>query len=205
VADNDYAVGQTVDLLSHSPVWNNTAIFVIEDDAQDGPDHVDAHRSTCYVISPYIKRSSVDHTFYNTDSVLKTMELLLNVPPMSQYDAVATPILDFDIVPNNSAPYTAVLPPRSLIQEVNPSMTLVKRGSAAQRRLAELSNKMDFVHPDSAPPALLNEIIWKSVKGVHSKMPAPRHNAAIEARLHLTQPTANVGAKAAKPARDGDD
>jgi len=205
VADNDYAVGQTVDLLSHSPVWNNTAIFVIEDDAQDGPDHVDAHRSTCYVLSPYIKRSSVDHTFYNTDSVLKTMEVLLNLPPMSQYDAVATPILDFDIVPNNSAPYTAVLPPRSLIQEVNPSMTLVKRGSAAQRRLAELSNKMDFVHPDSAPPALLNEIIWKSVKGVHSKMPAPRHNAAIEARLHLTQPTANVGAKAAKPARDGDD
>ena len=84
VADNDYAVGQLVDAVSKSSIWDSTAIFVIEDDAQDGPDHVDAHRSTCYVISPYIKQNSVDHTFYNTDSVLKTMEVLLGLPPISK-------------------------------------------------------------------------------------------------------------------------
>jgi len=201
VADNDYAVGQTVDAVSHSAIWNSTAIFVIEDDAQDGPDHVDAHRSTCYVISPFIKRASVDHTFYNTDSVLRTMELLLGLPPMSQYDAVATPILDFDTAPNNNTLYSAILPPRSLIQELNPSMLLMKRGSPAYR-LATLSNAMDFVHPDSAPPALLNEIIWKSVKGMSAKMPAPRHNRAVEVRLHLSKPAA--GKKAVEPARDDD-
>ena len=203
VADNDYAIGQTVEMLSKSPVWDSTAIFVIEDDAQDGPDHIDSHRSTCYVISPYIKRASVDHTFYNTDSVLKTMELLLNIPPMNQYDAVATPILDFaNDTSSNGDVYTAILPDKSIIQEYNPSMLLLKRGTPAYN-LATLSNKMDFVHPDSAPAALLNEIIWKSVKGVHSKMPAPRHNRAIEAKLHLAEPT--VGKKAVKTSRDADD
>ena len=193
VADNDYAVGQTVDLLSHSAVWDSTAVFVIEDDAQDGPDHVDSHRSTCYVLSPFIKRASVDHTFYNTDSVLKTMELLLNIPPMNQYDAVASPILDFNAVANgfnaNPEPYSAVLPAANLIGQLNPTTALAK-AKMAERRLVELSNKMDFVHPDSAPPALLNEILWEGLKGGGSKMPAPRHDAAIEARLHLTTPTA---------------
>jgi YVTN family beta-propeller protein len=203
VADNDYAVGQTIDLLSHSPIWNNTAVFVIEDDAQDGPDHIDSHRSTCYVISPYIKRASVDHTFYNTDSVLKTMELLLNVPPMNQYDAIATPILDFALDTfSNGDVYNAILPDKSIIQEYNPSMMLLKRGTPLYN-LATLSNKMDFVHPDSAPAALLNQIIWKSVKGVHAQMPAPRHNHAIESKLHLTKPI--VGKKTVKTARDADD
>ncbi len=202
VADNDYAVGQLVETVSKSAIWNSTAIFVIEDDAQDGPDHVDAHRSTCYVISPYIKQASVDHTFYNTDSVFKTMELLLNMPPMSQYDAVATPILAFGTTPNeNGGQYAATLPDTSILGEIAPAAPK----TSALFPLEALSAKMDFVHPDSAPAALLNEVVWKSVKGVGSKMPAPRHNAAIEARLHLTQPTANVGAKTAKPARDGDD
>jgi len=188
VADNDYAVGQTVDLLSHSPIWNSTAVFVIEDDAQDGPDHVDSHRSTCYVLSPFIKRASVDHTFYNTDSVLKTMELLLNVPPMNQYDAVATPIQDFGTGAGaNPEPYTAILPAPNLISQLNPVSALAKSKVAA-RRLAEMSNKMDFVHPDSAPPALLNRVLWEGLKGAGSRMPALRHNAAIEARLHLGKP-----------------
>ncbi len=194
-ADNDYAVGQTVDLISHTALWNNTAIFVIEDDAQDGPDHIDSHRSTCFVISPFVKKASVDHTFYNTDSVLKTMELLLNIPPMSQYDATANPILDFDTVPSNGDIYSAILPPASLIEELNPSMLLLRPGTPAYH-MAKLSNAMNFVHPDSAPAALLNQIIWKSVKGVHSKMPAPRHNASIDARLHLAKTSAK---------RDSDD
>ena len=107
VADNDYGVGQLVEAVSKSPIWDSTAIFVIEDDAQDGPDHVDAHRSTCYVISPYVKKNSVDHTFYNTDSVLHSMEQLLDIPAMNQYDAVATPIGDFDTTASNGGAYAA--------------------------------------------------------------------------------------------------
>ncbi len=199
-ADNDYAVGQTVDLLSHSPIWNDTAVFIIEDDAQDGPDHIDSHRSVCFVVSPYIKKNSVDHTFYNTDSVLKTMELLLNIPPMSQYDATANPILDFDTAPSNGGVYAAILPDPAIIKELNTPTAKLKPGTP-EYHLAALSNKMDFKHPDSAPAGLLNQIIWKSVKGVHSKMPVPRHSAAIEAKLHLTKPAAaQTSAK-----RDSDD
>ncbi len=175
VADNDYAVGQLVETISKSSIWAHTAIFVIEDDAQDGPDHVDAHRSTCYVISPYIQKNSVDHTFYNTDSVLKTMEVLLGLPPMSQYDAVATPILDFTPAASNSGPYTATPAAQSIITETNPALTALKPGTAALH-LAKLSLKMDFIHPDSAPSGPLNEMLWKSVKGMQAKMPAPRHN-----------------------------
>ena len=197
-ADNDYAVGQTVDLISHSPLWENTAIFVIEDDAQDGPDHVDSHRSTCFVISPYIKANSVDHAFYNTDSVLKTIELLLNMPPMSQYDATANPIADFDTAPGNKAAYAAILPDAAIIKETNNRSAQLKPGRPGHV-LAALSNKMDFVHPDSAPSGPLNSILWQSVKGIGTKMPTPRRSAAIEARLHLVGKTAK-GAK-----QDGDD
>ena len=116
VADNDYGVAQLVQAVSQSPIWKSTAIFIVEDDAQDGPDHVDCHRSTAYVISPFIKQGSVDHTFYNTDSMLHTMELLMGLPPLSQYDAVATPILDFDTAPNNSAPFTPLMPSRLVTQ-----------------------------------------------------------------------------------------
>ena len=177
VSDNDYGVGQFVDLLSHSAIWNNTAIFVIEDDAQDGQDHVDAHRSTCYVLSPYIKANSVDHTFYNTDSVLKTMELLLGLPPMSQYDAIANPILDFDNTNSNSAVYNAILPAPAVINEI----AAVAPKNSAMARLAKLTATMDFKHPDSADPRLLNEVIWKSVKGIGSNPPAPRHSLALAA------------------------
>ncbi len=175
VSDNDYGVGQFVDLLSHSAIWNNTAIFIIEDDAQDGQDHVDAHRSTCYVLSPYIKANSVDHTFYNTDSVLKTMELLMGLPPMSQYDAIANPILDFDNTNSNSAVYNAILPAQAVINEI----ALNAPKGSPRARLAKLTSTMDFTHPDSADPRLLNEVIWKSVKGIHSNPPAPRHSLAL--------------------------
>ena len=188
VADNDYGIGQLVEAVSHSALWNNTAIFIIEDDAQDGPDHVDCHRSTCYVISPFIKKNSVDHTFYNTDSVLHSMEQLLGIPPMNQYDAVATPIGDFDTTASNGVPYAATLPSAAILGELAPNDT-----KSALLPLEKLTAKMDFVHPDSAPAGLLNEIIWKSVKGVDSKMPAPRH-----VRLPLA-PNA-IGKAAAKTA-----
>jgi YVTN family beta-propeller protein len=178
VADNDYAVGQLVDAVSKSPVWNSTAIFVIEDDCQDGPDHVDCHRSVCFVISPYIKANSVDHTFYNTDSVLKTMELLLGVPPMSQYDATANPILDWDTAPNNNAAFSATLPDQVIICEIAANFDPKSKIS----RIARLSSQMDFTHPDSADPTILNEILWKSVKGVDSALPAPRHSVLLPAQ-----------------------
>ena len=120
VADNDYAVGQLVEAISKSPIWESTAIFIIEDDAQNGPDHVDAHRSTCYVISPWIKKGSIDHTFQNTVSVIRTMELLLGLGPMCQYDAASRAILDWDATPANNAPYEAVLPDEKLIGEITP-------------------------------------------------------------------------------------
>ena len=197
VADNDYAVGQLVDAVSKSSIWNSTAIFVIEDDAQDGPDHVDAHRSTCYVISPFIKQASVDHTFYNTDSVLKTMELLLGLPPMSQYDAVATPFLDFDTAPNNGGTYTALQPAQAIITDTNPVLSSLKPGTMAYH-LAKLSSKLDFKHPDSAPAALLTEMEWKSIKGMNAKVPASHHSGLVLA--HPASP------KAAAPttAKDSD-
>ncbi len=197
VADNDYAVGQLVDAVSKSSIWNSTAIFIIEDDAQDGPDHVDAHRSTCYVISPYIKQASVDHTFYNTDSVLKTMELLLGLPPMSQYDAVATPFLDFDTAPNNGGTYTALQPAQAIITDTNPVLSSLKPGTMAYH-LAKLASKLDLIHPDSAPAALLTEMEWKSVKGMNAKVPATHHSGLV-----LTRP-ASPKAAAHAAVKDGD-
>ncbi len=207
VADNDYAVGQLVDRVSHSAIWNSTAIFVIEDDSQDGPDHVDAHRSTCYVISPLIKRSSLDHTFYNTDSVLKTMELLMGLPPMNQYDAVADYIADFDTTPSNSEPYTAILPSRRVIARKTPGSAAMKPGSP-QLKLATLTKSMDFVHPDSADPKVLNEILWKAVKGFDAKLPVIHHSPLIEARLKGKKSASAkmvVGGKKAPVARRDDD
>jgi YVTN family beta-propeller protein len=177
VADNDYAVGQLVQAISNSPIWRSTAIFIVEDDSQDGPDHVDAHRGTGYVISPWIKQSSIDHRFYNTDSVLKTMELILHVPSLTSYDGGAMPIMDWDTQPNNIAPYTAVPAAQEVVCEKTPTLDRISF-SDPRRQLIIESNKMDFEHPDSAPSRRLNEIIWKSVKGVHSQPPAPRHSTA---------------------------
>src|SRR5947208_1323299 len=120
VADNDYALGQMVEAVSKSSIWKNTAIFVIEDDAQSGLDHVDVHRTTGFVISPWIKANSVDHHFYNTDSMLKTIELLLGLKPLSQYDAVADPIQDWDTTPSNAQAYDPIVPPKDLIAQINP-------------------------------------------------------------------------------------
>jgi YVTN family beta-propeller protein len=170
VADNDFAVGQLVETISKSPIWKNTAIFILEDDAQNGPDHVDAHRSTCYVISPYIKKNSIDHTFHNTSSCIRTMELLLGLPPMCQYDAIATPIGDWDTAPNNAEPYSAILPPAKIMVQVNPKANEVKPVSPEAALLNE-SLQMDFTVADRAPADKLNEIIWKMSRGYDSKLP----------------------------------
>lgn len=171
VADNDYAVGQLVEVVSKSPIWKHCAIFIIEDDAQNGPDHVDAHRSTCYVISPWIKKGSIDHTFHNTSSCLRTIEMLLGLPPMCQYDAIAAPIMNWDVAPNNDPPYTAILPPGKIIGETNPKEGEKTPISPEQADLMERSKRMNFEVADKAPADELNEIIWKMTKGMDAKVP----------------------------------
>jgi YVTN family beta-propeller protein len=176
VADNDYAVGQLVEAISHSPIWSSTAIFIIEDDAQAGPDHVDCHRTTAYVISPWIKPGSVDHEFHNTDSMLRTIEQLLGLQPMSQYDATATLISDWDKTAANADPYAAILPPQQIISAINITAAKSTTDAAIEKQLELASDQMDFVHADAAPAAQLNLIIWKSVKGMNSTMPLPRNS-----------------------------
>ena len=169
VASNDLAVGQVVDAVSHSRFWKSTAIFIIEDDAQDGPDHVDAHRTVGLVISPYIRRGSVDHTLYTTASYVRTIEDLLGLPPMTQFDKNATPMdACFESAPVMTA-YAAV-PPRIDIMAKN------QAGPAAVE-----SAKLDFSGPDRANPAIYNRLLWQALKpGV--PMPPPVRRGLIAAR-----------------------
>ena len=164
VANNDYAVGQLVDAVSHSRYWPSTAIFIIEDDGQDGPDHVDARRTVGLVLSPYVKRGIVDSTLYSTSSMVRSIELLLGMPPMSQYDAAAMPMYASF---GTEAQVTTfdVIPPKIDVNAKN------KAGDYG----SEESRKMDFSDVDRAPMHALNEIIWKSVKGADSPMPPPVH------------------------------
>ncbi len=177
VADNDYAIGQLIDTLSHSPIWPHCAVFIIEDDAQDGPDHVDAHRTTAFVVSPFIKAHSVDHRFYNTNSMLRSIELLLNLPPMNLNDAVASPIEDWDQTPTNAPAYSAILPDIKYIAETNTPRAQLPE-TDPRNKLARQSEAMNFDQADKAPAGLLNQIIWKSVKGPDSKMPPPKKSLA---------------------------
>ena len=184
VADNDYAVGELVERVSHSTIWSHTAIFIIEDDAQSGEDHVDAHRTTALVISPWIKPASVDHHFYNTDSMLRTMELLLGLPPMTQYEAIAAPIDDWNNTSANDAPFNALLPARDLIGQINPTEVELSQNDP-RLPLIHDSGEMDFTREDKAPADRLNEIVWKSVRGVESAVPAP-----VTGRLEQSLPLA---------------
>lgn len=163
VAQNDYALGKLVDSVSHSRYWKDTAIFVVEDDAQDGPDHVDAHRTEALVISPYTQKGSIDSTRYDTASMVKTMELILGLKPMTQYDAAATPMLNSFISKPNTRSYKVVKPQQSISTQ-----------NQANAPMAAQSAAMDFSVEDRAPEQQLNEAIWKSVKGTGSQMPAPK-------------------------------
>jgi hypothetical protein len=181
VADNDYAVGQLVQAISNSPIWSTSAIFVIEDDSQDGPDHIDCHRSTAYVISPWIRQGYIEHSFHNQTSVLKTMEMLLGLNPMTSYDAVANPIVDpWNTLPANNAPYTATLPAQNIICAQTSRLENLASNNP-MRQLEIRASQLDTDHPDSAPTRELNELIWKSVKGVNSQMPAPVHSGSAPA------------------------
>ena len=162
VAENDLALGLLVDGISKSKFWKNTAIFVIEDDAQNGPDHVDAHRVVALVISPYTKRKFVDSTMYSTSSMLRTMELILGLKPMSQFDAAARPMYHSFTAKPDLTPYTYV--------EAQTDLKAVNKPEAFG---AAISEKLDLAKEDQADDLVFNEIIWRSVRGAKSKMPAP--------------------------------
>ncbi|GGB04730.1 bifunctional YncE family protein/alkaline phosphatase family protein [Puia dinghuensis] len=169
VADNDLAFGRLVEHISHSAIWDSAAIFVLEDDAQDGPDHVDAHRSPAYVISPFIKRHSVNHTLYSTTSVLRTMELILGLPPMSQFDAAATPMYSCFMSNPDTTAFIAL-----------PALVDINMRNTGNTPSAAVSRHFDLSDPDRVPDALLNAVLWKAIKGEESPVPQPRRSAFVK-------------------------
>jgi hypothetical protein len=170
VADDDLALGEIVATISHSSIWKSSAIFVVEDDSQDGADHVDAHRIPAAVISPYAKGGAVVHTRYDQLSVLRTMELIMGMGPLSLNDALATPMYAaFQNAPLNIAPFN-LKPAQVDVLAKNPS------GTAGAREAA----RMDFLHVDAVPQHKLDDQLWRSVHGDRSKPPPPGPNASGE-------------------------
>ncbi len=161
-ADNDLACGLFVEHLSHSPIWNESVIIILEDDAQNGPDHVDAHRSTTYVAGGFVKQGFVDHTMYSTSSALRTIELILGLPPMTQYDAAAEPMWRCF---NNTASHPEFHATANLVD--------LNLKNKEQSKLSRLSEKFDFSKEDRVPDAQFNEVIWAAIHGLDSTCPAP--------------------------------
>jgi DNA-binding beta-propeller fold protein YncE len=168
VADNDLAFGQIVEAISHSRFWPETCIFAIEDDPQAGWDHVSGYRTTAYVISPYTKRGQVVSTQYNTVSILRTMGLILGMPPMNQMDATATPMFDCFAAAPDLTPFSAVTNNVPL-DELNPEPKKV--ADPLLRRYAQASAKLRLKAPDQCPDDLLNRILWHAMKGSQAPYP----------------------------------
>lgn len=169
VADNDLAVGMLVEHISKSSIWENSVIFILEDDAQNGPDHVDAHRSPAYIAGGFVKRNFVDHTMYSTSSVLRTIELILGLPPMTQYDASAMPMWRCFNNKADNTPFKS-LPSNINLNELNPKGT----------KLSAMAKGLDFSGVDRVPDELMNKMIWKAVRGENTKDPAPVHAAFVK-------------------------
>jgi YVTN family beta-propeller protein len=169
VADNDLAVGQVVDAVSHSRFWTNTCIFAIEDDPQNGWDHVSAYRTTAYVASAWTRRGAVVHTQYNQTSLLRTMELMLGLPPMNQMDATATPMFDCFTNTPDFTPFTAVAN-QTPLDEMNPNPKEIS--DPLLRKDASVSARLPFAKEDQCPEDLLNHILWRAAKGSHTPYPA---------------------------------
>jgi hypothetical protein len=169
VADNDLAFGRIVEALSHSRFWPETCIFAIEDDPQSGWDHVSGYRTTAYVVSPFSKRHQVVSTQYNQTSLMRTMELILGLPPMNQLDATATPMFDCFTNTPNLAPFTA-LANQVPLDSINPQPK--KISDALLRRYARASAKLPLSAPDQCPEDLLNRILWHAAKGSETPYPA---------------------------------
>jgi DNA-binding beta-propeller fold protein YncE len=170
LADNDRALGQVVDLISHSSYWENSAIFVLEDDSQDGFDHQDAHRIPAFVISPYAKKGVIG-TNYDMVSAIRSIELILGMHPMNLFDAAGRPMYEaFTSKPKNSAPFDTVAPTYPLLEE-NP---------APKTAAARAASHYDTTIPDQIPQRLLDRVVWQSVHGANSTPPPPGPNAEQE-------------------------
>jgi len=171
VADNDLAVGLIVEALSRSRFWPKMAIFIVEDDAQNGVDHVDGHRTVALAVSPYIRRGHVDSTFYSNQSMLKTMELMLGLGPLSLFDLIANDMREsFQDKPDLS-PFKHVVPQQDLFA-VNPPASALK---GAARRNAIESARMNWAAPDAAPTEKVNRLLWHAIKGSTTPYPAVRN------------------------------
>ena len=166
VGSNDLGLGKMVVAATRSKFWNQMAIFVIEDDAQNGPDHVDAHRTAGLVISPYCKRHVVDSTLYTTASMVRTMELILGLPPLTQYDAGATPMFNCFRAAAALSPYTMLTPQVDLNAK-----------NTTKSPFAKESSRMNFSEYDLAPEDELNRILWYVAKGPDVPYPTPIHRA----------------------------
>jgi hypothetical protein len=177
VADNDLALGRVVDGLTHSSFWKSMAILSVEDDAQDGVDHIDGHRTVALVASPYARRGVIDSTFYAQPSMVKTIELILGLPAMSAFDLVATDMRASFLGAGEQpdlAPYTALVPKQSLY-EMNQRVGDITGPHASERRLAaRASARMRFDVPDAAPSERLNRILWHDARGWSTPYPRVR-------------------------------
>jgi len=168
VADNDLAVGRIVEHLSQSPIWKESVVFILEDDAQSGPDHIDAHRSPAYVAGPFVKQNTVIHSMYTTSGMLRTMELILGLPPMSQYDAAALPFYACFTNNPNFAPFKLL-----------PAQVSLDSRNVAVNKSSKRSELFNLAKEDEVPDRDMNEVIWKSVKGEDAIMPAPKRSAFV--------------------------
>jgi hypothetical protein len=170
-ADNDLAIGRLVDAVSHSPLWASTAIFITEDGSQDGVDHVDGHRGPILVVSPYARRGGVvDSTLYSNPNMFRTIEQILGLPPLNQYDLAAETMAEAFTSEPDYTPFNHV--PNSIpLDNLNQSVASLK---GLQRDMALASARMDFSKPDAAPEDFLNHIIWWSEKGYNTPYPGEK-------------------------------
>ena len=171
VADNDLAVGMFIEYLSKSTIWKESAVFIVEDDAQNGADHVDAHRTTAYVAGGFVKRNFVDHTMYSTSSLLRTIELILGLTPMSQYDAAAEPMW---------RSFTSIANTESFISL--PSSINFNDKNVAVNKWQQKSETFDFTNEDRAPDLEFSEVIWYAVKGESVPFPGPHRSAFVKVK-----------------------
>jgi YVTN family beta-propeller protein len=191
MASNDYAVGRLVEAVSNSPYWNDTAIFVVEDDAQNGPDHVDAHRSTVFIASPYTNSGAVIHTMYNSTNVLRTIEDILGVSPLGLNDANALPMSDVFIRQPDLQPYTAPIPGILCQPPVEPTLvpecnnpgsrpiTVAVKSLHDGRWWAQATKGFNFNHPDMVNADLFNRILWRGIMGDDKPYPGAGVNHQI--------------------------
>jgi YVTN family beta-propeller protein len=168
VGDNDLAIGMLLEHLSKSPIWKESVVFILEDDAQNGPDHIDAHRSPVFVAGAYVKRHAVVHEMYSTSGVLRTIELILGLPPMSQYDAAARPLYECFSDTPDLTPY-----------QCKPAEVNLEQRNVADNESSRRSQFFNLTKEDKVPDLDLNEVIWKYVKGENSVMPAPKRSAFV--------------------------